>query len=193
MAEILVKKLHTLTGHRDCVYALTQARGAQHFFSGAGDGMVARWDLSNPGEGQRVAQLPNSIYAIHALPNHEVVIAGHNYEGIHVLDWGNKREIASLRLSDAAIFDIRSRGDDCFVASGDGSLTVVDLQNMTVKKRLVSSERNARTIAIDERLGEVAVGYSDNFIRIFDLDTYRLKHEWPAHSNSVFTLAYTPD
>jgi len=193
MPGIQVKKLHTLTGHRDCVYALAQVHGSQHFFSASGDGMVVKWDLSSPDEGIVIAQLPNSIYALHNLPADDLIVAGHNYEGIHVLDWRNKKEVASLKLSEAAIFDIKSLGNDCLIASGDGSLTVVDLRTMTVKKKVVNSERNARAIAINPQLGEVAVGYSDNFIRTFYLDDYRLKHEWQAHTNSVFTLAYTPD
>jgi WD40 repeat protein len=46
---------------------------------------------------------------------------------------------------------------------------------------------------VNEETGEIAVGYSDNFIRIFDLDSYHLKKEYEAHTNSVFTLRYTPD
>jgi WD40 repeat protein len=42
-------------------------------------------------------------------------------------------------------------------------------------------------------LGEIAVGYSDHYIRVFDLETLQVKHEWKAHANSVFTLRYTPD
>ncbi|HWA32545.1 MAG TPA: WD40 repeat domain-containing protein [Cyclobacteriaceae bacterium] len=193
MADIQVKKLQTLTGHRDSVYGLTAEPGSQHFFSAAGDGMIVKWDFPNTEEGTLIARLPNSIYAIHALPGTDFIVAGHNYEGIHVLDWRNKKEVASLKLSDAAIFDIKSFGDDCMIASGDGSLTVIDLRSMTVKKKVVASKRNARTIAINVDRREVAVGYSDNFIRLFDLDDFSLKQEWEAHTNSVFSVAYTPD
>ena len=37
------------------------------------------------------------------------------------------------------------------------------------------------------------MGYSDNSIRVFDLDDMKLKQEWMAHTNSVFTVRYTPD
>ena len=39
----------------------------------------------------------------------------------------------------------------------------------------------------------MAVGYSDYIIRIFDLDSLKLKKEWQAHTNSVFTVRYSPD
>ena len=48
MANIQVQKLHSLTGHRDCVYALAATSSARYFFSAAGDGMVVKWDLLAP-------------------------------------------------------------------------------------------------------------------------------------------------
>jgi WD40 repeat protein len=62
-----------------------------------------------------------------------------------------------------------------------------------VTDRNKHSENKARTMAVHAQRGELAVGYSDHFIRIFDLDMLVLKHEWQAHVNSVFTLRYSPD
>ena len=190
MSKVLVHKLHTLTGHRDCVYALEHASDPHLFFSAGGDGMVVLWDMKNPAEGELIAKLPNSIYAIHHLPQQNLLVAGHNYEGIHLLDWREKKEVASLQITTAAIFDIQSFNTDLLIASGDGMLTIVDQEKWVIKKKLLASERNVRCIAINPIAGEVAVGYSDNFIRVFDLDSYQLKKEWQAHTNSVFTLAY---
>lgn len=193
MTSIEVQKLQTLTGHRDGVYTVVGGEMPEQFFSGAGDGMVVLWDLSAPQEGVRVAQMPNSVYALHYIAQMDVLAAGHNYNGIHILDWKEGKELSSLKMTDAAIFDLQSYGKDLLIASGDGAFTVVDIEKMAVKSRQVLSQKNARTIAVGLKSGEVAVGYSDNFIRVFDLATYRLKKEWQAHTNSVFTLRYTPD
>ncbi len=190
---IQVEKLHSLTGHRDCVYTVEASDSAAHIFSAGGDGMVVRWNLAAPEEGELIAKLPNSVYAIHYLYKADHLIAGHNYEGIHLLDWKEKKEIASLKLSSASIFDIQSFQNDVLVASGDGSVTIVDLEKWMVKKKLEASLKSARVIAINPVAGEMAVGYSDYFIRIFSLDDYALKLEFHAHQNSVFTLRYTPD
>jgi WD40 repeat protein len=80
-----------------------------------------------------------------------------------------------------------------FVASGDGMVSLVDSDSLIIKKRTMASEKNARTIAVNEKRGEIAVGYSDHFIRVFDIEGLELKEEWKAHENSVFTLRYTPD
>jgi WD40 repeat protein len=189
---VQIQKLHTLTGHRDCVYTVQPSKLPGQFFSAAGDGMVVKWDLQNPNEGERIAQLPNSIYAIHCHQPSNRLVVGHNYEGIHLLDWENKKETGSLKLSTAAIFDIQSHNDDLFIASGDGTVTIVDATRLLIRKQLSFSTKNARCIAISARLGEFAVGYSDHYIRVFDLADFTLKREWPAHANSVFSVIYTP-
>ena len=190
---IQIQKIHTLTGHRDCVYALQQGEQSNQFFSGAGDGMIVLWNLEHPEEGELIAKLPNSVYAFHFLQQQSLLVAGHNYEGIHVLDWKAKKEITSLQLGKAAIFDIQSFESDLLVASGDGTVSIVEIENWSVKKKIGFSEKSARTMAINKAHGELAVGYSDNFIRVFDLKDYQLKYEWQGHSNSVFALQYSPD
>jgi WD40 repeat protein len=193
MSSVQVTKVHTITGHRDGIYTIQPSSQPHLLFSGAGDGMVVAWNLKHPDEGELIAKLPNSVYALHHLAQEDLLVAGHNYEGIHLLDWHNKKELASLQMTTSAIFDIQSYKNDLIIGTGDGMLTIVDRNQWVIKKKLLASERSVRTIAVNPIAGEVAVGYSDNFIRIFDLDTYALKQEWAGHVNSVFTLTYSHD
>ena len=193
MTRVNVKKLHTLTGHFDCVYSLQQGGEPNLFFSGAGDGQVVLWDLRKPETGQLIARLPNSIYALHYLKESDLLVVGHNYEGIHLLDWRQKKEIGSLQITASPIFDACSHGQDLFVASGDGAVTAVDLATWTISRKVSLSEKSARVLAINPFMGELAVGYSDNCIRILNLDDLKIKYEWMGHKNSVFTLVYSPD
>ncbi len=192
MTQVQIKRLHSLTGHRDGIYTLHPGREEAHFFSGGGDGMVVRWDLQNPDNGDLVAKLPNSIYALHYMANPDILIAGHNYEGIHLLDWQNKKELGSLQFTKAAIFDIQSLEDKVFAATGDGVVSRVDLKTVSILNRVQASEKSARSIAVNFMTGDIAVGFSDHFIRVFD-ERLTLKFEWPAHENSVFSVRYSPD
>ncbi len=193
MKNITVQRLQTFSGHRDCVYTLQSAGDQQRFFSGAGDGMIVSWDNQRHSDGELIAKLPNSVYALHFHPKSKLLIAGHNYDGIHVLEWESKKEVGSLHMTKAAIFDVQSLNSKLFVASGDGMVSCIDLETLLVTHKKKQSEMNARCITIDEKRGELSVGYSDNYIRIFDVDTLALKHEWKAHANSVFTVRYSPD
>lgn len=192
MSQVGIERLHTITGHNDCIYTITGGLNAERFFSGSGDGMVVSWDLNDPQTGQLIARLPHSVYALHVHPATGLLVAGHNYEGIHLLDWQTKKETGSLKFTDAAIFDIKSAGNAVYAATGDGSLVMIDAETLTIRKRVQHSEKSARCIDIAATGNEIAVGYSDNFIRVFDPDL-NLLAEWEAHENSVFTVRYSPD
>lgn len=185
-----ITKLHTLIGHRDCVYSVQPGSESNILFSAAGDGMVVGWDLKKPEEGELIAKLPNSIYTLCHLKKDDLLVAGQNYEGIHLLDWRNKKELASLKITSSFIFDIQSFENDLLIATGEGSLVMVDKEKWVIKKKLLASEKSARVIAINTTRGEVVVGYSDFFIRVFALGDFKLVKEWKAHTNSVFTLSY---
>jgi WD40 repeat protein len=191
MAQIQIQRLHSLTGHLDAIYTLHPASTASRFFSGAGDGMVVLWDLYTPETGEVIAKLPNSVYALHYLSGEDLLVAGHNYEGIHLLDWQNKKEVGSLKMTTAAIFDLQTMGKKLIVAAGDGRVSQVDLQTLSVERDVQASDKSARTIAVNESRGEIAIGYSDFSIRVFD-EKLTVKHEWQAHNNSVFSLRYSP-
>jgi WD40 repeat protein len=119
-------------------------------------------------------------------------VAGHNYEGIHVLNWKNKTELGSLQITKAAIFDIQRFHDGILVGDGEGVITLTDIESLRIVHQVKASEKSVRTIVANGGSGEVAIGFSDNYIRVFD-EKLGMKLEWPAHGNSVFTLKYTPD
>ncbi|NJM26621.1 MAG: WD40 repeat domain-containing protein, partial [Bacteroidia bacterium] len=108
-------------------------------------------------------------------------------------NWQTKAEVGSLQLTKAAIFDIQSHEDFIFLATGDGAVIKVDLHTNTVLQRVSHAVKSARCLAVNAGANELAVGYSDHYIRVFDLATLQLRHEWKAHENSVFTIRYTPD
>ena len=188
-----IKRLHSFSGHRDCIYNLQAANKSNHFFSASGDGMIVLWDLTTLSDGELIATLPNSVYALHYHQPTGLLVAGNNYNGIHFLNWKEKREEGSLQMTKSAIFDIQSYGSILFVGDKDGVLSKVDIVERKVITRKRISEQSIRSIAININRGEVAVGSSDNFIRVFDLETLELVHEWEGHLNSVFTVRYTPD
>lgn len=191
--QVTVKKLFTLKGHKDCIYTLERSDEEASFFSGAGDGMVVRWDLNDPEKGTLIAKVSASIYALHYVKKHHHLIVGENYEGIHIIDIKTKKEIGSVKITEAAIFDIQTFRDKILVANGDGMLTVLHYHSLKILKQIRVSSKSARSISINPDAQEFAVGYSDDIIRIFDLDNYQLKKVIEAHKNSVFTVRYSPD
>lgn len=190
--KINVQKLFSLDGHTDCVYSLEGGNMSNLFYSAAGDGMVVEWDLHNPENGQLVAKMKNSVYAIHYLPYENSLVAGQNFEGIHLLDPEKRTEMGSLKMSSAQIFDIKSFEDRIFIASGDGTFYVVDSGTLAFVKKVKVADKSIRSIAVNKKLSEIALGLSDNSIRILDLFDYSQKYTIDAHNLSIFSLAYNP-
>ncbi|QSE97738.1 WD40 repeat domain-containing protein [Fulvivirga lutea] len=194
MSKVVVNKIDSYKGHNDAVYTLEGFSSDNIFFSAAGDGMVVQWDLSEPDKGKLVAKLPNSIYGLHYLRNANVLAIGHNYEGVHFIDLDGKEERASLKFLESAIFDIQSYKNKMYVGGGDGILYILSLTPLKLIDKISVAEKSVRTISINKERQEIAVGTSDNTIKIFDLENHEEKYSIDAaHDNSVFTLKYSPD
>ncbi len=188
-----IQKLDSFGGHRDCVYTLENSLQPGQFFSSGADGLVVRWNLNRPDQGELVARVPASVYAMALDPSSGLLWVGQNYEGLHLIDPATKTEVSSLKLTSVAIYDIKLYQQRAFVALSDGVVVVLDIPALTIRSHLKASDKSARTLAINPVEREFAVGYSDHAVRIFDLETLQLKRVMLAHTNSVFTLAYSPD
>lgn len=192
---IQVTKLATLTGHRDCVYTVERAGNPAVFYSAGGDGFIVAWNLNNPENGEVIAQVSSSVYALKYLPKQEVLLIGHNNNGLQVIDLVSKTIKKTVPLPGGAFFDIAysSQLQLIYMGATDGSLFVLNSHDFTLQKTVKYATKSLRSIAVNEKKLELAVAYSDNIIRILDLNTLEIKHEIDSHSNSVFTLIYSPD
>ncbi|WMN10821.1 WD40 repeat domain-containing protein [Marivirga salinae] len=193
MPKINIEKIQSLTGHKDCLYVVEPASESHLFFSAGGDGIVALWDLKDPELGTMVAKVQNSVYALHYLKENNQLIVGHNYEGIHLVDVAEKQELKSAKITDSAIFDIKVVENIILTACADGQLILSDLKDLSTIAKLQLSDKSARTIAVHPDGKEVAIGFSDNTIKILSTSDWRLRKEIKAHDNSVFTLQYSFD
>jgi len=193
MSKIKVNKLHTLKGHNDCIYALVEGPNPRYFYTGSGDGMVVEWDLENPKIGKLVAKLPHSVYALEVDKEKNLLLVGHNFEGIHIIDLNENNELWSLKITDQSIFDIQVFGNEIFVGTADGLIIVLDSEKRAIKKHIKVSHKSIRVFSVDYLRNQLAVGLSDHSVKIFNLTNHALLHNLEKHTNSVFALGYSPD
>ena len=198
MSEIFrppVTKIATLAGHRDAVYAMTGGADSL-IYSGSADGMVVGWDAADPTrDGELLARVENSVYALRHLPRLGLLVLGHNFQGIQAIDLGPKQLAYATALPPVAIFEIvfsESR-QRLYVALGDGTLAVLTLPDFRLEKLLRVSTKSLRCLALHEGRSELAVGSSDTLTRILDLDSLATKYTLGESTNSVFSVAYSPD
>ena len=198
MSEIYrppVTKIATLAGHRDAVYALTGGVGSA-VYSGSADGMVVGWDAAEPGrDGELLARVENSVYALRHLPDLGLLVLGHNFQGIQAIDLARRELVHATALPPVAIFEIvysESR-QRLYVALGDGTLAVLAAPDFRLEKLLRLATKSLRCLALHEPRGELAVGSSDTLTRILDLDSLETRFTLGESTNSVFSVAYSPD
>ena len=198
MSEIFrppITKIATLAGHRDAVYALTGGAGGT-VYSGSADGMVVGWDTTNPArDGELLARVQNSVYALRHLPELDLLVLGHNFQGIQAIDLTEKQLAHATALPPVAIFEIvfspsRQR---LYAGLADGTLAVLTVPDFRLEKLLRITDKSLRCLALHEERGELAVGSSDTLTRILDLDSLEMKFTLGDSTNSVFSVAYSPD
>jgi WD repeat-containing protein 61 len=193
LAVTEVNKRASCQGHQDCIYAVAAFPESRHFCTAGADGMVVQWDLDNPETGEMVAKVSSTVYALCPVPDSGLLIVGQNFDGIHLIDPVARKELRSLKLTNAAIFDLKLWGELLFVACGDGSLVVVNIREWRTVQRAVISEKSLRSIAINPVTRELALGCSDHTVRVLGLDGLHSKQVIDCHTNSVFALTYSPD
>ena len=198
MSEIFrppVTKIATLGGHRDAVYALADG-GGNTVYSGSADGMVVGWDTADPTrDGELLARVQNSVYALRHLPALNMLALGHNFQGVQVLDLDGRQLVHATALPPVAIFEMvfSERRQRLYVALGDGTLAVLTAPDFRLERLLRLADKSLRCLALHEGRNELAVGSSDTRTRILDLDSLETRFTLGESTNSVFTVAYSPD
>jgi WD40 repeat protein len=193
MQKVFINKIATLKGHKDAIYALSSSQYNNFFFSSGAEGYVSVWSLENPGDGRLVAKVPNSVYSMSYARESNLLLIGHNYDGLHFLDWENKVEKATLQLTSKQIFDIKVIGNLAYAGTAEGELIVVDIALKRIIARKKYTGKSLRSIALNPAMNQIALGFSDNFVRIVDPESLVLVKEFEGHQNSVFSLRYSLD
>ncbi len=193
MQSIQVEKTGTYVGHRDCIYAISEGLSKEKLYSAGADGMVVAWNFDTPDQGELLVKLPNSVYALAFDKGLQRLWVGQNFQGIHAIDCISRQEIQSAAITTSTIFKIVFHNDKLYCACGDGTVVVLDANDLTSIARWRFSEKSARALVISPDGEQLAIGYSDHMIRIMSIRQGVVLHEIAAHENSVFALAYSPN
>jgi WD40 repeat protein len=190
------RNLATLAGHRDAVYALAGRSGSDQIFSSGADGMVVTWNAAAPEQdGELLARVDNSVYALRELPARGLLLLGQNFQGVQAIDLQTKKLAFATALPPVAIFDLvySEARQRLYCALADGTLAVLRGDNFKIENLLRISQKSLRCLALSDARGELAVGSSDHLVRVLDLDSLVVKTTLTDATNSVFSVAYSPD
>jgi WD40 repeat protein len=190
--KIDIKKITQLTGHQGSVYVLTDSGAPQYFLSGAGDGWVVEWDLAKPEVGKLLAKIETNIFSLLFIKEKNLIVAGNRDGGIHFIDLNDATLNKNVAHHTKGVFSIQIIDNQLITLGGEGSITRWSLEEKRTLESLQLSSKSLRCMDFSASRQEFAVGASDGSIYILDKN-FDLKKIIKAHTNSVFTLKYSPD
>ncbi len=177
-----VVKIRDFVGHTQAVYALSYDPQTQSIYSGAGDGMIVQWQLSEP-DGKLVIRHNQAVYTLFC--DQQYLISGTRsgiVSAFFLEDYSLKKH---LQLCDAPIFEIVKYQSTYLIVAGDGNLYELD-HDFNILRVLSLSDKPLRTIEIKDN--EAIIGASDACLYFVDLLTFEYQ-KFAVQNSSVFAVA----
>ncbi len=189
-----IEKIAQLTGHQAAVFALGEGRTPQHVISGAGDGWLVEWDLATPDLGRLLAKVERNIFSLQFLKNQNRIVVGDMDGGVRFVDLNQPEKTLNIKHHSKGCYAIQLFDNQLFTIGGEGTITRWSVAESRSLESLQLSTKSLRSLDICVEKREIAIGASDGNVYFLDLDTFDVKQTIKAaHTNSVFSVRYTPD
>jgi WD40 repeat protein len=188
--EFNIEKIDTCTGHKGSVFALCAGLDADTFYSSGEDGTVAQWSVKYPDLGKPIAQMANSVYALHIIADLKLLVVAQNTSGLHFINLETMAEIHRIAIPHVSFFDLKHFENTFIAADSSGTIHRVNLSDFSLELSVRMSEKSARSLALNLDARQMAIGFSDHKIRVIDIDSFKHIRTIEAHKNSVFGVCY---
>ena len=174
-SEFLIEKLFELNGHSAAIYSLDHfSNSPNYIYTAAGDGFIARWDLTKKTQDAFSIRLNASSYALKCIDSTSYLVAGLSTGNVHIVDVENKKEIAHLKYHTTGIFSIQVNLSKMhlYITDAIGNLSIWNINNFTFLMSLPLDCGKIRHIELLENGARIAVCCQDGFVKIFETDYY---------------------
>lgn len=186
-----VRQIAKLTGHNGSIYTIVQGAEINKVLTGAGDGWVIEWDLTNFETAKVVAKVETNIFSMAYIHRENWLAVGNMFGGLHWVDLNAKTDLKNSQFHEKGIFDILVLDDHIYTVGGKGKLAKWNIATQQIVESLQLSTQSLRSIDYDDSVKRFVVGSSDNSIYLLDRDLNIKNKIESAHDNSVFTVKFT--
>lgn len=189
---MMLKHLHTFTGHQNPVYALAKSDKEGIFFTAGNDKGVVEWSLKKMAFVMVKLPVKSSVYCLHNYNNQ--LFIGERNGTFTVYDFVKQTVVAEVAAHSKPIFGIQTLAHkrELLTSSEDGSLVIWSLNDFKELYRLPIAQDTVRCIAISPDEEEIALGCKDGTIHIYHAADYSLKQVLTEHALAITALAYHP-
>ena len=190
LCHMKVKQIAKLTGHNGSIYTIVQGSEAHKVLTGAGDGWVIEWDLTNFDTAKVVAKVESNIFSMAYIKSKNWIVLGNMFGGLHWVDLNAKSDLKNAQFHDKGVFDIIEVGNFIYTVGGKGKLAKWSIATQKIVESIQLSNQSLRSIDYDDSGKRFVVGASDNSIYFLD-ENLNIKHKIEAaHGNSVFSVKF---
>lgn len=187
-----IEKNNELTGHKSPLYSMIDYD--EGIITAGGDKLIVSWKDVNKNEGKVLAAATGPVYSLLWLNKNNLLLAGNDSGGIHVIDLHTQKETRLLKFHAAPVFDMQFSdvSELMITASGDGTVALVETGEFNIQKKIKLSDLKVRCLQFLDGEKMLAAGTGDGLIYIFSFPEMKLIEKIQAHRPgfSVNTLAY---
>ncbi len=189
-----VEKSAELSGHINPIFTVVFSQKPGIVFTAGNDKGVVEWSTQNNAFIKVMFPVAASVYALHCPAGFPLLFAGLRNGDVLVFDFGKQQLLPALKHHQKPIFDIQSipNKKELLVTSEDGSVSVWNLEDLSLVHTIPVSADTVRCISISTQNKQVAFGCRDNTIRVYDLEDYTQIRTLTGHTLPVFAVAYSP-
>lgn len=190
-----IKKITHLKGHASGIFALEQGQAPHHIFSGSSDRMLAEWSLEELAPLKFSVKTGSFIYSICHIPGKKLLLLGLYSGAIHIIDLIEKKETRFFAFHNQPVFDIKycPANNSFYALSGDGSFSVWDAGDFSLKKQVLICREKLRNIDFNKDGSLAALACGDGTIRIFETASQEQVKKINAHKLSSNCVKFHPD
>lgn len=188
-----IQNIATLTGHKGGIYALEQAADNQYFYSADGAGWVVKWDMNQPDTAHLIAKVPSNVFALCLLKDQHLLAVGSLQGILYFIDLQENKVLTPPLQFPKTIYALQKWKNYLLIGTGDGKVSIFNLQNRTIEQTLQISAKSIRKIQIHPTENKAAIASSDHHIYWIDLDEMVTISTLSYHKNSVFCLQFLGD
>lgn len=188
----MLKHLHTLSGHQNPIYALSDGFNGQTFYSAGNDKGVVEWSLETMAFVKVLVPVQSSVYAMHRFEN--LLFIAQRSGVILVFDLEESLIKATLSFHKKAVFDLETIPSkrELLSTGEDGVLAVWSLTDFSLLYNFTVISDTVRVIAVSKNEQEVALGCKDGVVRIYNSSDYGFQKQLTGHKLPITSLQYDP-
>jgi WD40 repeat protein len=188
----MLQHLHTLSGHKNPVYAISDGLDNHTFYTAGNDKGVVEWSLETMAFVKVLVPVHSSVYALHRFEN--LLFIAQRSGVIIVFDLLDNVIRTTLVFHKKAVFDVKTiaRKRELISTGEDGNVAVWSLEDYSLLYNFQVINDTVRVIAISKDEQEVALGCKDGQIRIYNSADFGFQKELKSHKLPITSLAYDP-